>query len=100
MLIKQQISTETVSLKARTCGHYPTSLTFQFPLRRPVKYGLSAELWPCPREGGLLQMLAFTQVNSLTDIERAGRDKELDKSSGEVIQLALLLLLLSKQPQI
>lgn len=31
-------------------------------------------------------MLAFTQVNSLTDIIRAGRDKELDKSSGEVIQ--------------
>lgn len=44
-------------------------------------------------------MLAFTQVNSLTDIKRAGRDKEHNKSSGEVIRLARLLLLLSKKLQ-
>lgn len=60
---------------------------------------LSADLWPCPREGGILQMLAFTQVNSLTDIKRAGRDKEHDKSSGEVIRMVQLPLLLSKQLQ-
>lgn len=100
MLIKEQISTEIALLKARTHGHCPPSPTFQFALRRPVKYGLGAELWPGLRVGGLLQMLAFTQVNSLTDMERAGRDKELDKGSREVNQLALLLLLLSKQPQI
>lgn len=42
----------------------------------------------------LLQMLAFTQVNSLTDAEKKRvRDKELDKSLGEVTQLSWLLLL-------
>lgn len=59
---------------------------FSFPGEDQLNVNLSAGLQLCPRPGGFVQMLAFTQVNSLTDIKRAGRDKELDKSSEEVIQ--------------
>lgn len=69
-------------------------------LRLSVNMSLHADLWPSLGEGGVLEMLAFTQVNSVTDMKRAGMDKEHDKSGGEVIQLALFLLLLFKQLRI
>lgn len=58
---------------------------------------LNADLWVWLWEEGLLQMFVFTQVNSLTDVytyiqEQAGIKKR-DKSFGEKIQMALLLLL-------
>lgn len=73
-LIGIRISTAIVSLKATTHGRCPPSPKFQFPLRRPGEYKAQHGSLALPRgEGGMLQMLAFTQVNSLTDIKKKGQ---------------------------